>query len=80
MKIELRNETTRYFTDISSEESRTYDFGDGVTVTINRPQWLSVSASGGHRLLDAAGASHYVPTGWVHLTWWAKDNQPHFVV
>jgi hypothetical protein len=77
--MDLRNATDLEFTDISSEEYRTYEFGPGKFVIINMPTHLHVSDSGGHRILDASGMSHYVPTGWVHLMWHSKDGQPHFV-
>ena len=67
------------FSDISSEVSRTYEFADGAKVTIEAPDWLHVSASGGHRLIDHAGRSHYVPVGWHHLSWTVKDGEPPFV-
>lgn len=76
--IELKNETDAEFTNISSEEYREYRFA-GETVRITAPCWLNVSASGGHRILDAVGLSHYIPTGWIHLQWKAKEGQPHFV-
>jgi hypothetical protein len=66
------------FSDISDELSRTYRFAGGEEVVITRPTALNVSASGGHRVLDAAGDSHYIPTGWIHLTWTAKPGQPQF--
>jgi hypothetical protein len=77
--MELRNKTDLIFTDISSEEWRTYIFFDGSTLHIDAPLYLSVSESGGHRILDGAGVSHYVPAKWIHLCWKAKDGQPHFV-
>ena len=74
------------FTDISTEQWRTYIFPeehlpDGrikpeTWVTINTPAYLNVSPSGGHRILDRAGVSHYIPCGWKHLYWLAE---PHFV-
>lgn len=76
--IQLRNESTNKFVDISSEQSRTYVFPGGNEVTIQQPTQLSVSA-GGHRLLDYYGTSYYVPKGWILLRWNAKDGQPHFV-
>jgi len=76
--MELINKSAHEFTDISSEEYRTYRFVDG-SFTINRPLSLSVSPSGGHRVFDASGRSHYIPTGWIHLEWMAKAGQPNFV-
>ena len=79
--IQLKNESENKFHDISSEEYRTYVFvGEHGTneVKITHPQFLAVSA-GGHRLLDGEGVSHYVPKGWIQLSWKAKDGRPHFV-
>ena len=67
------------FTDISSEEYREYVFLKGETITIEKPTHLHVSESGAHRLLDARGVSHYIPSGWVWLSWKAKEGQPNFV-
>lgn len=85
--IELRNESGLQFTDISSEAWRRYDFPSGMTVMIKEPQFLNVSKSGGHRLLDGDGTSHYIPGGWHHLSWRSHDGgpggdpkpSPHFV-
>lgn len=67
------------FKDISSEEQRTYVFPDGDKVEILHPLEINVSESGGHRILDAAGYSHYIPDGWIHLYWTTKPGSPHFV-
>jgi hypothetical protein len=68
------------FNDISSEEFREYDFGSDNVVRIDNPKQLNVSASGGHRILDGSGISHYVPSGWIHLHWKARDGQPPFAL
>lgn len=73
------NKSDLAFSDISSEEYRTYQWESGFKITIQQPQKLNVSASGGHRVFDAFGVSHYIPAGWVHLWWAAKDGQPNFV-
>ena len=67
------------FADISSELFRQYEFPDGYIVRIESPTLLYVSKSGGHRLVDASGISHYVPCGWRHLWWKSKEGQPYFV-
>jgi hypothetical protein len=72
------NETTLEFTDISSEAYREYEF-ENKTIRIENPLKLNVSASGGHRLFDAAGNSHYIPSGWLRVTWKAKTGYAHFV-
>ncbi len=80
--IELRNETDLKFTDISSEEHRTYHFvreDKSIAVCITAPQFLHVSRNGGHRILAADGTSHYIPRGWHQLSWKARDDAPHFV-
>ncbi|WP_066765656.1 hypothetical protein [Sphingobium sp. CCH11-B1] len=66
------------FIDVSVEVSRTYTFPTG-TVTIDKPEKLHVSPSHSHRLIDADGRSHYVPAGWLHLSWTVKPGAPHFV-
>lgn len=76
--MEFKNDSGLEFTDISSEEYREYRFAGGEVVRVDAPLWLHVS-SNGHRLFDSAGKSHYVPLGWIHLHWKAKDGQPHFV-
>lgn len=75
--IELNNTSKNEFVSISSEEYRVYEFADR-EVRIEAPLYLSVNANG-HRLLDANGISHYIPKGWVHLSWKAKTGAPHFV-
>jgi hypothetical protein len=77
--MDFKNESGLVFADISSEEFRLYEFPNGVIVRIDHPQQLHVSDSGGHRLFDGSGYSHYIPQGWIRLTWKAKDGQPNFV-
>ncbi len=67
------------FNDISGELFRQYEFPSGQIVRIERPLWLYVSKSGGHRLIDAEGRSHYIPSGWGHLWWEVKEGEPYFV-
>lgn len=76
--IELRNATKYEFTDISSEKSRIYHFPGDERVVIDAPQFLNTGRSG-HRVVDGEGNSHFVPKGWLHLTWKVKDGEPHFV-
>ena len=63
--------------DISSEEHREYRFPDGEVVRIDRPKYLLVSRSGGHRIFDGE-FSHSVPAGWIHLVWKAREGHNHF--
>jgi len=76
---DLKNESPNEFADISSEEYRVYEFESGKTLKIISPIALSVSKSGGHRVWDAMGISHYIPANWVHLYWEVKEGQPNFV-
>lgn len=88
IKLKLGGEMAdAVFTDISGEIYRVYEFSEELllnrwirppfSVTIDKPQWLNVSASGGHRVLDLDGVSHYIPCGWKRLYWKSKDY--HFV-
>jgi hypothetical protein len=74
---DFKNDSGLEFLDISSEEWREYVF-ETKTIRIHAPQQLHVSKNG-HRLFDDAGVSHYVPNGWVHLHWRARDGKPNFV-
>jgi hypothetical protein len=78
--VEFRNTSNLEFSDISSEAWREYRFADGQVVRIDEPLKLNVSESKGHRIFDAAGISHYIPPGWIHLRWEAKAGQPNFVL
>jgi len=73
------NESGLEFTDVSSEQYRTYTFPSKESVTIKYPTHLHVSSSGGHRVFDADGNSHYIPSGWIHLQWRAREGKANFV-
>ena len=73
------NESGLNFQDISSETERTYLFSNGISVNIKNPTKLNVSDSGGHRIFDESGTSHYIPAGWIHLFWTVKEGKPNFV-
>jgi len=75
----FKNESGLTFTDISSEAERVYNFGSKGFVKIQNPEQLNVSDSGGHRIYSADGKSHYIPAGWIQLTWTVKSDQPNFV-
>ena len=80
MKFEdIYNQSDLTLNDISSEDWREYDFGSQA-VRIVKPLALNVSKAGGHRVIDAEGVSHYVPKGWIHLSWKSKEGQPHLVL
>lgn len=73
------NESGLTFVDISSEEYRVYEFNNGKQIKIDYPLKLNVSPSGGHRLFDIYGLSHYIPKGWIHLYWKTFPGKPNFV-
>lgn len=68
------------FTDISTEQFRAYTFAGGNKLVINKPLWLNVSPTGGHRILDAANYSYYIQPaqGW-YIQWSVLPGQPNFV-
>jgi hypothetical protein len=66
------------FVDISNELWRRYDFGDDRTVLIDRPVKLNVKRKpdgDSHRVVDSQGIAHYIPAGWIHLSWAGKDGE-----
>ena len=75
---DFRHETDHKWSNISSEQYRVYQFNDK-DIRIDEPLLLSVSQSGGHRIFDAFGVSHYIPGGYRHLFWQVKTGAPHFV-
>jgi hypothetical protein len=77
---QFNNQSNNNFTDISSERVRIYEgWTDGFSVKIDNPLQLSVSKSGGHRIFDAQGGSHYIQPGWKHLHWTVRKGEPNFV-
>lgn len=64
--------------DISAEEFRQYSFPTG-SVTITAPVQLCVTKSGSHRVLDAQGNSHYIPSGFLHIAWKSKEGKEAFL-
>jgi hypothetical protein len=77
-KESFKNASGLPFSDISTELYREYDFGN-YKVRINEPIFLNVSKSGGHRIFDGSGKSHYIPTGWIHLYWEVSEGKENFV-
>lgn len=68
----------RIWTDISNETYRIYCFANGV-YQIDDPLWLYVSNSGGHRIFDKEGMSHYILPTWLGLQWATKPDKQKFV-
>lgn len=77
--LELLNESDRVFTDISSEAIRVYLLPNGGQVEINEPQWLSVSPSGNHYIVNREGVAFVIAPGWTVISWRSKPGAPHFV-
>jgi hypothetical protein len=76
--VEFINESGLEFKNLDSEEYRVYEFADGAKVRIDAPLKLNVSTSGGHRIFDKFEECHYIPAGWVHLSWRVKPGRAHF--
>jgi len=76
--IEFKNESKYSFVNISSELYREYRFSGGEIVRIDEPLYLSVSKNG-HRVFDSSGKSHYIPLGWIQLSWEVRKGKPNFV-
>ena len=67
------------FVSLKAEARRYYDVptgkgGSTVRVYIEEPQWLHVRSSGSHTVIDAEGATHYIPSSFVHLAWFNKEG------
>jgi hypothetical protein len=77
--LDFRNESGLSFTDISSEQFREYRFPKGEVVRIEKPLLLNVSKTGGHRVFDKSGTSHYIRSGWLQLSWTVEEGKPNFV-
>lgn len=75
----MKNESGLVFTDISSERYRKYFWSNGYEKHVSNPTHLHVSESGGHRILDGSGTSHYIKPGWAHLEWEVHEGQANFV-
>lgn len=57
------------------EEWREYDFGGGKKYRIEKPIRVHVKRKpdgDSHRLIDAAGNRHYVPSGWIGFSFGGK--------
>ena len=77
--IKLKNESKHEFAQIVGRV-RHYYFPDGEIYTIVGPRYLSVSKSGGHRVVDDAGVGHYVRPGWLAVSWTVAEDEAHFTI
>jgi hypothetical protein len=64
--------------DISMESVRVYTFSDGSTYTIYNPLKLFMKGTS-HRILDADGFMHWVPTRFLAIKWKPKQDGPLMV-
>jgi len=81
---EFSNDPSMVFYDISSEVERTYIFPNGEYI-IDNPLAVCVTLAsvphggGSHRVVDKAGNAHYIPRGWIAMTWEkANDDDKPF--
>jgi hypothetical protein len=68
--------------DISSESYREYTFANGATVTVHNPLRLVTKRQEGgdsHRIIAKGGRGHYIPVGWLMISWETKAGYPVLV-
>ena len=65
--------------DISMEQKRKYGYLNRSPLIIANPIILFITKDGGHRVKDADGWVHYVPSGWATLKWLPKPNSIEIV-
>ena len=58
---------------IEDEEWREYTFPGGDVIRVENPEYLNVSASGGHRIRRGDDTQVYIPAGWICLEFNAPD-------
>lgn len=67
------------FKSVEDEKWRKYIYPGGEYVLIENPVLLNVNTdSGGHRVLDSDGYSHYVKAGWLEIIWKVVDGAEPF--
>lgn len=68
--------------DLSDEKFRIYHFPGGNSYRVGRPKKLYAKASGSHRVIaesvDGKKVSHYIPSGWIAISWEVRDGQDPF--
>lgn len=65
------------FDSLESETVRCYHFDNSNVFMIDSPVALHVRKSGGHIVIDAQEAVHYIPPKWLFLTWYVKETALH---
>jgi hypothetical protein len=67
--------------DISTEQWREYDYGNGIAYRVENPLTLyrkTDEKGDSHRVVDAAGVTHYPKRGWVGIRWFAPTEPVSF--
>ena len=63
--------------DISTEQWREYDYGNGRVYRIETPVTLYIKEGGsGHRILDKEGVTHWVPVNCHYCLRWYAPAEP----
>lgn len=79
MKTETYEVAGETFKSIADEEFREYQFEGGGVYRIKHPKWLHVkrqtASLHSHRIIDADGVSHYIPSGWIGLRWKSPEGK-----
>lgn len=60
--------------NIDHEIYRVYTFSSGNVLTIEDPDLIHISKSGGHRILDVNGKSYYVAPKWDYFVFETDDG------
>lgn len=75
--VHTLEEKTMKNLDITSEQYRTYHYPD-FDYTVQLPQYVILSDSGTHRVLDAEGVSHWIAAGFKAISWKVKEGEKNF--
>jgi hypothetical protein len=60
--------------NIEHEVYRTYHFSSGNVLTIDDPDLIHISKSGGHRIVDGNGKSYYIAPKWDYFVFETDDD------
>ena len=74
MSIENQDTLEMRIADVSEYEiQREYQYPDGISLTIKGPWRVFIAPSGSHRVQTNDGNVHYIPNGWICLSWEPRD-------
>ncbi len=78
MEIKTKKIAGQDFKEISTEEWREYTFSNG-KVRIDKPMWIHIKRQTdslhSHRIMDGSGVSHYIPSGWLSISWKSPEGK-----